>query len=92
MQAVLPVVARKQGLEGHYIQADGKPKPPKLQETIPEPVRLLNLCEVNNSTKRIVPHLGSWHVWVQVSLFAKLHSCGQCRHGRVWPESGCDSD
>ncbi|KAI0088484.1 hypothetical protein BDY19DRAFT_1089864 [Irpex rosettiformis] len=35
--AVLPVVARKQGLEGHYIQADGKPKPPRLQDHIPEP-------------------------------------------------------
>ena len=40
-QAVLPVVARKKGLEGHYQQADGAPRVPKPVETVPEPVRSL---------------------------------------------------
>ncbi|KAI0345645.1 hypothetical protein BDW22DRAFT_1466506 [Trametopsis cervina] len=35
--AVLPVVARKRGLEGQYQHADGSPKPPKPRESIPEP-------------------------------------------------------
>ncbi|KAI0682394.1 hypothetical protein BC835DRAFT_1299506 [Cytidiella melzeri] len=35
--AVLPVVARKKGLEGQYVHVDGSPKPPKPRETIPEP-------------------------------------------------------
>jgi len=35
---VLPVVARKKGLDGHYVQADGSPQPKPRAEQIPEPV------------------------------------------------------
>ena len=36
---MLPVVARKKGLEGHYAQANGNPQPKPPSETIYEPVR-----------------------------------------------------
>ncbi|KAI0315588.1 hypothetical protein OF83DRAFT_339026 [Amylostereum chailletii] len=36
-EVVLPVVARKKGLDGHYTQADGSPRPKPRVESIPEP-------------------------------------------------------
>lgn len=37
-QVVLPVVARKKGLDDQYEMQDGSPKPAKVRETVPEPV------------------------------------------------------
>ena len=39
-QVVLPVVARKKGLDGHYEEADGSPKPKKIEKPV-APVRTL---------------------------------------------------
>jgi len=44
-QVVLPVVARKKGLDGYYESADGSPQPKKpiAAEKFVEPVRKLSL-------------------------------------------------
>lgn len=41
LQVVLPVVARKKGLDDHYERADGSPQPKRKQEVPIPPVRLL---------------------------------------------------
>jgi hypothetical protein len=43
LQVVLPVVARKRGLDGHYAQADGSVQSKKPEDEIIEPVCFISL-------------------------------------------------
>jgi len=60
---VLPVVARKRGLDGHYEQAGGNLQLKRANERI-EPVGIVHL---NSMTPllQIYIFLGTWYVWLR---------------------------
>jgi hypothetical protein len=60
-QVVLPVVARKKGLDGQYEQADGSPRPKP-----PGPVAPVSAFPIIVSDQLLMFASGAWHFWLRL--------------------------
>jgi hypothetical protein len=60
-QVVLPVVARKKGLDGQYEQADGSPRP-----KAPDPVAPVSAFLILVSNQLLISASGAWHFWLRL--------------------------
>jgi hypothetical protein len=63
-EVVLPVVARKKGLDGHYEQGDGSPKPPSPQDSMIEPVRRSSAKCLAFIAHYSFSPTGTWYLWI----------------------------
>lgn len=81
---MLPVVARKKGLDGHYEDANGSPQPKKIQKSV-EPVRfyfILLLCM--EIFKLEFDYPGSWYIWLRpLEISTTTYGHGFNTYGRV---------
>lgn len=60
-QVVLPVVARKKGLDGQYEQADGSPRPKP-----PDPVAPVSASVILAPNQLLISSSGAWHFWLRL--------------------------